>query len=61
MYIIPNIYLIGNRLFMVLQVEDGFDYRRDFGRYLEETPRAKEWDAFMHGYQQLVPWVQEGD
>ena len=56
-----NIYLIGNRLFMVLQVEDDFNYRRDFGRYLEETPRAKEWDAFMHGYQELVPWVQEGD
>ena len=56
-----NIYLIGNRLFMVLEVEDDFDYRRDFGRYLEETPRAKEWDAFMHGYQLQVPWVQEGD
>ncbi len=56
-----NIYLIGNRLFMVLQVEDDFDYRQDFGRYLEETPRAKEWDAFMHGYQLQVPWVQEGD
>lgn len=56
-----NIYLIGNRLFMVLEVEDDFDYRVDFARYLEETPRAKEWDSFMHGYQQLVPWVQEGD
>lgn len=56
-----NIYLIGNRLFMVLEVEDDFDYRVDFGRYLEETPRAKEWDSFMHGYQELVPWVQEGD
>lgn len=59
--IAQNIYLIGNRLFMVLQVEDDFDYRVDFGRYLEETPRAKEWDAFMHGYQQLVPWVKPGD
>ena len=56
-----NIYLIGNRLFMVLQVEDDFDYRRDFGRYLEATPRAGEWDTLMHGFQQLVPWVREGD
>jgi len=56
-----NIYLIGNRLFMVLQVADDFDYRRDFADYLEATPRAKEWDALMHGYQQLVPWVKEGD
>ena len=59
--ITQNIYLIGNRLFMVLQVEDDFDYRVDFARYLEETPRAKEWDSFMHGYQELVPWVEEGD
>ena len=51
--IAQNIYLIGNRLFMVLQVEDDFDYRVDFARYLEETPRAKEWDSFMHGYQEL--------
>ena len=56
-----NIYLIGNRLFMVLQVEDDFDYRRDFRRYLEETPRAREWDLFTQGYQQPVPWVQDGD
>ncbi len=59
--IAQNIYLIGNRLFMVLQVEDDFDYRVDFARYLDETPRAKEWDSFMHGYQQLVPWVEKGD
>ena len=59
--IAQNIYLIGNRLFMVLQVEDDFDYRVDFSRYIEETPRAKEWDSFMHDYQQLVPWVQEVD
>ena len=56
-----NIYLIGNRLFMVLHVEDDFDYRVDFGRYLEETPRAREWDDFMRGYQQPVPWAKEGD
>ena len=56
-----HIYLIGNRLFMVLQVEDEFDYRRDFGRYLEETPRAKEWDSVMCGFQQPVPWVRDGD
>lgn len=56
-----NIYLIGNRLFMVLEVEDGFDYRVDFTRYLEETPRAKEWDDVMRGFQQPVPWAGSGD
>ena len=56
-----NIYLIGNRLFMVLQVEDEFDYRRDFGRYLEKGPHAKEWDGFLKRGRQPVPWVGEGD
>jgi len=56
-----NIYLIGNRLFMVLQVEDGFDYRTDFPRYLEDIPRAKEWDSLMRGFQRPVPWAGEGD
>ncbi len=59
--IAQNIYLIGNRLFMVLKVEDGFDYRSDYARYLEEVPRAKEWDRFMRGFQQPVPWAREGD
>ncbi len=59
--IAQNIYLIGNRLFMVLNVEDDFNYRVDFQRYLDETPRAKEWDSLMQGYQQCVPWAQKGD
>lgn len=56
-----NIYLIGNRLFMVLEVEDSFDYRVDFGRYLQETPRARDWDSRMADLQQPVPWVRDGD
>jgi L-fuconolactonase len=56
-----NIYLTGNRLFMVLSVEDEFDYRRDFARYLEETPRAKEWDALMNDLQRPVPWAAKGE
>ncbi len=59
--IAQNIYLIGNRLFMVLQVEDGFDYRTDFARYMEEIPQAKEWDGLMRGLQQPVPWAREDD
>lgn len=56
-----NIYLIGNRLFMVLEVEDDFDYRRDFALYMEETPRAKEWDAMMRKLQRAVPWASEDE
>ena len=56
-----NIYLIGNRLFMVLEVEDSFDYRRDFGRYLEATPRAGEWDEIMRGFQRAVPWAKDDE
>ena len=52
-----RIYLIGNRLFMVLQVEDSFDYRVNFARYLAETPRAEEWDTLMRALQEPVPWA----
>lgn len=56
-----HIYLIGNRLFMVLQVEDDFDYRRDFAQYLKDTPRAADWDEMMRDHQIAVPWAQPGD
>lgn len=56
-----NIYLIGSRMFMVLQVEDDFDYRVDFARYMHETPRASDWDRLMRNLQQPVPGKQEGD
>jgi len=59
--IAQNIYLIGNRLFMVLKVEDDFDYRVDFARYLEETSRATEWDQMMRRFQKPVPWAGPGD
>ena len=56
-----RIYLSGNRLFMVLQVEDDFDYRKDFVRYLKDTPRAEEWEALMQNFQQQLPWAEGGE
>jgi len=48
-----NVYLDGNRLFMVLRVEDGFDRQADLrtylARYLEKIPRAKDRTAPMPG------------
>ncbi len=51
----------GNRLFMVMETRDDFDWERDFARYLESTSQAREWDALMHGYQQVVPAAQPGE
>ena len=56
-----RIFRSGNRLFLVMETRDDFDWERDFARYLESTSQAREWDALMHGYQQVVPAAQPGE
>ncbi|MEQ8965862.1 MAG: amidohydrolase family protein [Azospirillaceae bacterium] len=50
-----RIWRVGNRLFMLLQVDDDFDWDRDFARYMRETDRAREWDDLMRTFQSKVP------
>ena len=49
-----KIFLSGRRLFMYLEAPDDFDLGRDFPRYME-SPRAREWDELMRGFQEVVP------
>ena len=55
-----KIFLSGRHLFMYLEVPDDFDLTRDFPRYME-SPRAREWDALMRGFQQRVPEASSGE
>ena len=48
-----EIFLMGRRLFMWLEADEGFDLVRDFGR-LNDDPRCKEWDEVMRGLQTPV-------
>ena len=56
-----RIWLLGRRLFMHMETDDGFDMARDFARYEAETPRAGEWQRLMESLQEPTPEAQPGE
>ena len=56
-----KIFLLGRRMFMYMTATDEFDPARDFPRYVEQNPKAKEWDELMRTFQQQVPEAKEGE
>jgi L-rhamnose mutarotase len=55
-----RIFLLGRRLFMYMQADDGFDPARDLAA-LDDDPRCREWDELMRSLQEPVPEAQAGD
>ncbi len=55
-----EIYRTGNRLFMVMEVEEGFSFEAKAGADAA-NPRVQEWEALMWRYQQALPWAQPGE
>jgi L-rhamnose mutarotase len=55
-----RIYLLGNRLVMILDTEDTFDPDHDLVGYTDK-PRAKEWDELMKTFQEPLPWAKPGE
>lgn len=49
-----QIYIDGNRLFMIMDTTDDFDMERDYAR-LATLPRQAEWEAHMAKYQKAAP------
>ena len=49
-----QIYIWGNRLFMIVDTVDEFDWEKDNAR-LATLPRQAEWEAHMAKYQQALP------
>ena len=49
-----QIYIHGNRLFMIMDTIDEFDMERDYAR-LATLPRQAEWEAHMAKYQKAAP------
>jgi L-rhamnose mutarotase len=56
-----KIFLKGTRMFMYIETEDSFDPATDFQAYTEASPRAREWDELMRGFQVQVPGAKEGE
>jgi len=49
-----DIYLVGNRLFMIMEVDDSFSFEK------KETsdqlnPKVQDWETLMWNYQQALP------
>ena len=55
-----RIYLLGRRLFMYMEAEDGFDADQDFPK-LNDLPRYRDWDALMSSMQERVPEAKQGE
>ena len=49
-----QIYRLGNRLFMICDTVDDFDWQRDMAR-LAALPRQAEWEAYVSQYQGCDP------
>src|SRR4051812_1346052 len=56
-----DIYLLGRRLVMVMETEDGFDLRRSFAEHAATDPRCVEWEELMKTFQQPPAGARPGE
>ncbi|MFY0607575.1 MAG: L-rhamnose mutarotase [Cyclobacteriaceae bacterium] len=55
-----EIYLIGNRMFMIMEVDESFDFDKK-SRMDAENEKVQEWEELMWKYQQELPWAKNGE
>ena len=55
-----EIYRLGTRLFMVMEVSDTFDPTA-FAEASDANPHIQRWEALMWHYQLPTPWTPPGD
>ncbi len=54
-----EIYRVGNRLFMIIEVDDAFSFERK--NQMDATnKKVQEWEKLMWNYQQALPFAQPG-
>ena len=55
-----EIYRIGNRLFMIMEVTD--EYSAEQKAKMDATnPKVQEWEQLMWKFQQALPWAKPGE
>lgn len=54
-----EIYLFGNRMFMIMTVDDTFSFERM--NEINQNPKSVEWENLMWGFQQAVPGAKPGE
>lgn len=55
-----EIYRLGTRLFMVMEVSDEFDAER-FALASQNDPDVQRWEELMWQYQVATPWTPPGE
>jgi L-rhamnose mutarotase len=55
-----EIYLLGTRLFMVMEVNDKFAFEAK-AKADRENPKVQEWEELMWKFQQSLPQAQPGE
>tara|TARA_R110000868_G_scaffold1728_7_gene13846 strand:- start:188 stop:532 length:345 start_codon:yes stop_codon:yes gene_type:complete len=55
-----QIYLTGNRMFMIMDVDESFDPIKK-AKADAKNPKVQEWEDLMWKYQQALPWAKEGE
>jgi L-rhamnose mutarotase len=55
-----QIYRTGNRLFMIMEVDDNFSFEKK-GKADELNEKVQDWETLMWRYQQPLPWSKPGE
>ena len=55
-----DIYRVANRLFMIIEAEDGFSFEKK-SALDAANPRVQEWEQLMWKYQQALPGARAGE
>ncbi len=54
-----EIYRVGNRLFMIIEVDDSFSFEKK-NKMDANNVKVQEWEELMWNYQQALPFAQPG-
>jgi L-rhamnose mutarotase len=55
-----EIYLTGNRMFMIIEVDKTFDPIRK-NEMDANNLKVQEWEKLMWNFQQQIPWAKKGE
>ncbi|MGZ3754990.1 MAG: L-rhamnose mutarotase [Mucilaginibacter sp.] len=55
-----EIYRVGNRLFMIIEATDDFDFATK-GEMDAGNPAVQEWETLMWKFQKPLPWAKPGE
>ena len=56
-----DIYQLGRKLVMILELTDGLDFRRAFATHMGSSPRVAEWERLMKSLQEPSPDAPDGE